>query len=371
MIVGVVKEIREDEGRVALTPAGVMELVKRGHSVLVEKGAGLGSSISDEEYISSGASVIDNAEDVWYSAELILKVKEPLQPEYKYLRRGQVLFCYLHLAASSECTKALLEAGTTSIAFETVQTNDGKLPLLAPMSEIAGRMAPQVGAWCLERHVGGRGVLLGGVPGVRPAKVVVLGAGVAGVNAARIALGMGADVTVLDVNIDRLMWVDDVFGGRLKTLYSNAYAIEQECLEADLVIGAVLIPGSKAPKLVPKEVIKRMKPGSVLVDISVDQGGCIEGSRPTTHSNPVFTLYSSLLYCVANMPGAVPRTSTFALEHALLPFAIQLSDMGWQNAMRKSPELLRGLMTHAGALYSEPVAQAHGLVAHDPKELFD
>ncbi|WP_049574424.1 alanine dehydrogenase [Nonomuraea sp. SBT364] len=357
MKIGVPTEVKNHEYRVAVTPAGVHELVGHGHSVTVQRGAGLGSHITDEEYLSAGAKIRDGADAVWEEAELVLKVKEPIAEEYHRLREGLVLFTYLHLAASRPCTDALLAARTTAIAYETVQAGRA-LPLLAPMSEVAGRLAPQVGAYNLMRSNGGRGVLPGGVPGVAPAKVVVIGGGVSGLNAAQIAVGMGAEVTVLDTNVDRLRFIDAVYQGRLRTLMSTAYAIEQEVLRADLVIGAVLIPGAKAPTLVSNELVSRMKPGSVLVDIAIDQGGCFEDSRPTTHANPTYTVHNSVFYCVANMPGSVPNTSTNALTNATLPYAVKLADLGWQEALGTDETLAGGLNTHAGTLTNEPVAEA-------------
>jgi len=358
--IGIPTELKNHEYRVAVTPAGVHELVKHGHEVVVQRGAGRGSHIPDEEYLNAGAKLVDDADAVWGDAEMIIKVKEPIPEEYHRLREGQVLFTYLHLAASRSCTDALLNAKTTAIAYETVQVG-GALPLLAPMSEIAGRLAPQVGAYHLMRFNGGRGVLPGGVPGVAPAKVVVIGGGVAGCNATQIAVGMGAEVTVLDVNLERLRQIDALYRGRVRTLYSTAYAIEQAVLEADLVIGAVLIPGAKAPKLVSEDLVRRMKPGSVLVDIAIDQGGCFENSRPTTHAEPTFQVHGSVFYCVANMPGSVPNTSTYALTNATLPYVLKLADKGWKAALREDPGLRLGLNAHAGLLTNEPVAAAHGL----------
>jgi alanine dehydrogenase len=359
--VGVPREIKNHEYRVAITPAGVHELVRHGHDVLIERGAGAGSSIPDEDYIGAGAKILETADDVWAAGDLILKVKEPIAEEYSRMRKGQTLFTYLHLAASRPCTDALLETGVTSIAYETVQLPNRSLPLLAPMSEVAGRLAPQVGAYNLMRFNGGRGVLPGGVPGVAPAKVVVIGGGVSGLNTAQIAVGMGADVTVMDVNVDRLRHIDAIYQGRLKTLVSSAYAIERQVLDADLVIGAVLIPGAKAPTLVSNELVSRMKPGSVLVDIAIDQGGCFEDSHPTTHADPTYKVHESVFYCVANMPGSVPNTSTYALTNVTLPYAVALADKGWQAALRDDHALALGLSTHDGALISAPVAEAHGL----------
>ncbi|TCO65764.1 alanine dehydrogenase [Actinocrispum wychmicini] len=360
MKIAVPREIKNHEYRVALTPAGAHELSSRGHEVYVQADAGAGSAIPDEEYLAAGAKILATAEEVWAEGEMVMKVKEPIAAEYKYLR-DQVLFTYLHLAADKPLTEALLAAGTTGVAYETVQTARGALPLLAPMSEVAGRLAPQVGAYSLMRPSGGRGVLPGGVPGVHPARVVVIGGGVAGVNAARIAAGMGSDVEILDTNVDRLRQIDVDFGGRIRTLASNRYTLEQAVLEADMVIGAVLIPGAKAPKLVSNELVERMKPGSVLVDISIDQGGCFADSRATTHADPTYMVHDSVFYCVANMPGAVPRTSTYALTNVTLPYAVALADKGWHAALKADGELALGLNTHAGALTNEPVAEAHDL----------
>ena len=361
MHIGVPAEVKNHEYRVAITPAGVVEAVQHGHRVSVQAGAGAGSAISDEDYVAAGAGILPDADAVWGSADMILKVKEPIASEYHRLRAGQVLFTYLHLAADADGTKALLNSGTTAIAYETVQLADGSLPLLAPMSEVAGRLAPQVGAYSLMRNSGGRGVLPGGVPGVAPAKITIIGGGVSGVNAATIALGLGADVTVLDLSIPRLRQIDARFDGRVRTLVSSSYAIEQSVLAADMVIGAVLVPGAKAPTLVSNDLVKRMKPGSVLVDIAIDQGGCFEDSRPTTHQDPVYRVHDSVFYCVANMPGAVPNTSTYALTNATLPYALRLADLGWRDALRADPALALGLNVHAGALTNDLVGSALGL----------
>jgi alanine dehydrogenase len=366
--IGVPREVKNHEYRVAITPAGVHELVRQGHEVVVERHAGVGSSIPDEDFQAAGAGVLPSADDVWAFADLLLKVKEPVAEEYHQLRKGQVLFTYLHLAASRECTDALLSSGTTAIAYETVQLADRSLPLLAPMSEVAGRMAPQVGARCLEREAGGRGVLMGGVSGVYAAKVVVLGAGVAGMNAAAIALGMQAEVLLLDNNIEKLRQADRIYQGHLQTVASNAYEIEKACLDADLVIGAVLVAGAKAPRLVRDDLVARMKPGAVLVDIAIDQGGCFEGSRPTTHDAPTYRVHDTLFYCVANMPGAVPHTSTYALTNVTLPYILAIADQGWRQACRSDPALALGLNTHDGQVVSPPVGEAHGL---DVAELAD
>jgi alanine dehydrogenase len=366
--IAVPREIKKHEYRVALTPAGVHELTQRGHDVFIETDAGTGSAITDEEYLSAGAKILATADEVWAEGELVLKVKEPIAEEYPRLRRDQVLFTYLHLAADRPLTEALLEAGTTAIAYETVQLPNGSLPLLAPMSEVAGRLAPQVGAHSLLKPSGGRGVLPGGVPGVHPARVVVIGGGVAGLNAARVALGLGADVEILDTNVDRLRQIDQDFGGRIRTVSSNALSLDQAVVEADLVVGAVLVPGAKAPKLVSNDLVSRMRPGSVLVDISIDQGGCFADSRPTTHDDPTYTVHDSVFYCVANMPGAVPRTSTYGLTNVTLPYAVQLAERGWHAALAADESLAKGLNTHQGSLTNGAVAQAHGL-PHTPVEL--
>jgi alanine dehydrogenase len=361
MKVGVPTEVKNHEYRVAITPAGVHELASRGHDVFVQAGAGLGSSISDDQFAAAGGKVVGGVDEVWETADLILKVKEPIAEEYPRMRAGQTLFTYLHLAASRECTDALLERGVTAIAYETVQTPDRALPLLAPMSEVAGRLAPQAGAYHLMRQGGGRGVLMGGVSGVYAAKVVVIGAGVSGMNAAAIALGMQAEVLLLDLDVDRLRQADRIYQGHLQTVTSNAYEIEHAIIDADLVIGAVLVPGAKAPTLVSNEQVARMKPGSVLVDISIDQGGCFEDSRPTTHADPTYQVHNSVFYCVANMPGAVPHTSTYALTNVTLPYAVAVADKGWRQALRDDSSLALGLNTHDGELTYEPVASAHGL----------
>jgi alanine dehydrogenase len=371
MIVGVPREIKNREYRVAITPAGVHELARHGHEVVIESGAGVGSSIPDEDFTAAGAKMLPTADDVWQSAELVLKVKEPVAQEYHRMRRDQVLFTYLHLAASRPCTDALLSSGITSIAYETVQLPDRSLPLLAPMSEVAGRMAPQVGAHHLQRDGGGRGVLMGGVSGVYAAKVVVLGAGVSGMNAAAIALGMQAEVLLLDLNVARLRSADAIYQGHLQTVASNSYEIERAVVDADLVIGAVLVPGARAPKLITNDLVARMKPGSVLVDIAIDQGGCFEASRPTTHDDPTYRVHDSVFYCVANMPGAVPHTSTYALTNVTLPYITAIADRGWRDALRADPALALGLSTHEGALTCEPVADAHGLPSTPVAEVLD
>jgi alanine dehydrogenase len=365
MLVGVPAEVKNHEYRVAITPPGVHEFTRHGHSVVVESGAGLGSSITDREFSAAGATIVPDPEDVWDKAELVLKVKEPIAVEYDRMREGQTLFTYLHLAANRDCTRALLDAHVIGIAYETVQLPNGSLPLLAPMSEVAGRLAPQVGAYHLMRQGGGRGTLMGGVSGVYAAKVVVIGAGVSGMNAAAIALGMQAEVLLLDNNIDKLREADRIYQGHLQTVASSAFEIERAVLDADLIIGAVLVPGAKAPTLISNDLVSRMRPGSVLVDIAIDQGGCFEDSRPTTHAEPTFRVHDSVFYCVANMPGAVPNTSTYALTNVTLPYALSLADHGWHDALKADPALALGLNTYDGSLTNEPVAGAHGLPARD------
>ncbi|MBV5244609.1 alanine dehydrogenase [Mycolicibacterium sp. PAM1] len=369
MRVGIPTEIKNNEFRVAITPSGVAELVQRGHEVLIQSGAGDGSSISDADFKRAGAQLITGADEVWSEADLLLKVKEPIEAEYSKMREGQTLFTYLHLAASKPCTDALMASGTTSIAYETVQLTDGSLPLLAPMSEVAGRLSAQVGSYHLMRSHGGRGVLMGGVPGVAPAEVVVIGGGVAGYNAARIAKGMGAHVNVFDVNINTLRKIDNENNGAIETRYSSSLDLEDAVKHADLVIGAVLVPGAKAPKLVSNSTVAAMKPGAVLVDIAIDQGGCFEDSRPTTHDDPTFAVHDTVFYCVANMPGAVPRTSTYALTNATLPYVLKLAGRGWRDACRADPALAKGLSTHEGALLSEQVAADLDVPYTDPAEL--
>jgi len=359
MIVGVPKEKKVHESRVAITPEGVSEFVHAGHTVLIQDSAGTASAITNEDFIQAGATIVASADEVWQSADLVLKVKEPIDLEYSKMRRGQTLFTYLHLAASKTCTDALVASGITAIAYETVEVN-GTLPLLAPMSEVAGRLATQVGATALQKPHGGRGVLLGGVPGVAPGRVVVIGGGVAGLNAAVIALGMGADVIVFDRSISRLQFIDTVYMGRIKTLIASKHAIEREVKQADLVIGAVLVHGAKAPKLVSNSLVAHMKSGSVLVDIAIDQGGCFEDSKPTTHAEPTYTVHNSVFYCVANMPGAVPVASTYALTNATLPYALSLANLGWEVACKKDPNLAKGLNVHEGKIYYSAVAEAHG-----------
>jgi alanine dehydrogenase len=368
MKVGVPSEVKSQEYRIAITPAGVNEFTRHGHEVIVESDAGIGSSITDDEFAAAGAKIASSPDEVWQQAELILKVKEPIAIEYDRMQPGQVLFTYLHLAASRDCTRALLDRKVTGIAYETVQLSNGTLPLLAPMSEVAGRLAPQVGAYHLMRQGGGRGTLMGGVSGVYAAKVVVIGAGVSGMNAAAISLGMQAEVLLLDRNIDKLREADRIYQGHLQTVASNAYEVERAVLDADLVIGAVLVPGAKAPTLISNELVSRMRPGSVLVDIAIDQGGCFEDSRPTTHAKPTFRVHNSVFYCVANMPGAVPNTSTYALTNVTLPYALSLANRGWREALKADLALALGLNTHDGLITNAPVAQAHGL---EHRELAD
>lgn len=359
--IGIPSEVKNNEYRVAITPVGVSELVAHGHEVLIQKGAGLGSSITDEEFVAQGARIVDAADDLWGEAEMVLKVKEPVEEEYHRLREDLTLFTYLHLAADQPLTEELLAKRVTAIAYETVQLPSGMLPLLYPMSEVAGCLAPQVGAHAMMRAHGGRGVLMGGVGGVANAKVVVLGAGVAGQNAANIALGMGAEVTMLDTDLDKLRMSFWRYDNRVRQIASSALSVREQVLAADLVIGTVLIPGKRAPKLVTQEMVAQMKPGSVLVDVAIDQGGCFEGSRPTTHADPTFTVHNSTYYCVANMPGAVPNTSTWALTNATLPYAVKLADQGWRAASRADKALALGLNTIAGQLTCPGVAEAFDL----------
>ncbi len=358
MRVGIPTEIKNNENRVAITQAGVFELTRRGHEVLVQAGAGIGSAITDAEYAAAGAKIVEGADQVWAESDMILKVKEPIAAEYDKMRKGQVLFTYLHLAADRTLTDAVLNSGTTAIAYETVQLANRALPLLAPMSEVAGRLSVQVGAYSLMKAAGGRGVLLGGVTATRRGKVVVIGGGAAGEQAARIAFGMGAEVTVIDIAIPRLKQLEDEFNGRIQTRTSNAHNITEALKDADLVIGSVLIPGEKAPKLVTDEMVAQMKPGSVLVDIAIDQGGCFENSRPTTHDDPTFPVHNSIYYCVANMPGAVPETSTAALTNATLPYVVALADKGWVKALGDDAALAKGLNAHDGVVTFKGVADA-------------
>ena len=367
MKIGVPKEIKPQEKRVALTPTGVAELVGRGHNVLIEKDAGVGSGITDSDYIAVGAVISDTADRVWEESEMIIKVKEPIREEYPRMREGQILFTYLHLAADEPQTQALLERKVIGIAYETVQGDDGSLPLLTPMSEVAGRLSVQAGCHCLEAVNGGRGLLLAGVPGVRPARVTIIGGGVSGINAAHLAAGMGARVTILDVSADRMRYLEDIFHSRVETLMSSAANIRQCLSESDLVIGAVLIPGAKAPKLISRDDLNLMKKGSAFVDIAIDQGGCAETSRPTTHGDPIFSENGVVHYCVANMPGAVPFTSTYALTNVTLPYAVKIADMGAEGAMRSIQALRKGLNVCMGRLSNEAVALAHGMKFCDEK----
>jgi alanine dehydrogenase len=360
VIIGVPKEIKVREYRVGMTPAGVRSLTSRGHAVLVEQGAGEGSGIKDAEYVAQGATLVPVAADAW-AAEMVVKVKEPLASEYAFFRKDLVLYTYLHLAAEPELTRALVRSGVAGIAYETIQIDDGSLPLLKPMSEVAGRMAVQVGATCLEKERGGKGVLLGGVPGTRRGRVVILGGGFVGRNAATIAVGMGAQVTVLDVRGDTMAYLEDLFGGAIETLYSNPTNIEEACMRADLVIGAVLVTGAAAPKLVSRELVGRMSKGSVIVDVAVDQGGCIETCRPTTHDNPTYEVDGVVHYCVANMPGAVPHTSTWALTNATIAYAVKIAEHGLAAAAKADHALSLGFNTYRGHVTFEPVARAHGL----------
>ena len=361
MLIGLPKEIKDNEYRVGMTPAGVRALTDAGHKVVVERKAGEGSGFEDALYERAGATMLDTADEVWAQGEMIVKVKEPIAPEYPRMREGQVLFTYLHLAPDLELTKQLLERKVTGVAYETITDRKGTLPLLTPMSEVAGRMAIQVGAQYLEKMSGGRGVLLGGVPGVPAAKVVIIGGGVVGTNSAKMAVGLGAHVTIIDNNLDRLRELDDIFLSRITTLASSAYAIQGAISEADLIVGAVLVPGAAAPKLITREMLKKVPNGAVIVDVAVDQGGCIETTHPTTHSDPTYYVEGVLHYCVANMPGAVPRTSTFALTNATLPYTLKLANKGFLTAVTSDPGLKEGVNTYAGKLTYEAVAQAQGL----------
>lgn len=361
MIIGVPTEIKAQENRVGLVPAGVKALQSAGHKVLVQQGAGDGSGLPDDEFIRAGAEIVHSAEEVYGRSAMIWKVKEPLPAEYPLLRPGQILYTYLHLAPDPTQAEALLSAGVVGIAYETVEAPDGSLPLLTPMSEVAGRLSVQAGAACLTRHHGGRGVLLGGVPGVEPGHVMIIGAGVVGLNATRMAVGLGADVTVLDVSLERLRWVEALYGGRVKTLHSNAYNLESALGDADLVIGAVLLAGARAPKLITREMLTLMRPGSAIVDVAVDQGGCVETTRPTTHADPTFIVDGVVHYCVANMPGAVARTSTFALNNATVPHGLRIADLGWEGALRADAGLARGLNVSEGKVRNQAVAKALNL----------
>ncbi len=364
MRIGVPREIKSQESRVGLTPAGAKVLTGGGHQVLVERDAGVGSGISDDDYIRSGAEIVASAADVWARGEMIVKVKEPIAPEFEHMRAGQLLFTYLHLAAAQELGVALIERGVNAVAYETIETSPGKLPLLMPMSAVAGRMSVQAGATHLERDRGGKGILLGGVPGVKRGRVTIIGGGIVGANALRIALGLGAHVTVLDVNQATLAYLDDIYEGRIETLYSDPHTIEESIAQADLVVGAVLVAGARAPRLVTKNMIAGMEAGSVIVDVSVDQGGCVETSRPTTHQEPTYRVHDVVHYCVANMPGAVPRTSTFALTSATLPYVKLLADKGLEDAAT-SPAIVKGINTYRGTVPHAAVAEALG-VPHKP-----
>ncbi len=368
MIIGVPKEIKNNENRVAVTPAGVTELTKAGHTVYVQKTAGEGSGFSDEEYISAGASIKPTIEDTYAIAEMIIKVKEPIEPEYKLIKKGQLVFTYFHFASYEPLTKAMIESGAVCLAYETVEKPDRSLPLLIPMSEVAGRMSIQEGAKYLEKPLKGRGILLGGVPGVRPAKVLILGGGVVGTNAAKMAAGLGADVTIMDLSLPRLRYLDDVMAANVRTVMSNEYNVREAIKDHDLIVGAVLIPGAKAPKLVTKDMLKDMRPGTVLVDVAVDQGGCIETCLPTTHEDPTFIIDDVVHYCVANMPGAVPYTSTLALTNATLPYALQLANKGWKEACSANKELKHGLNVIDGKVVYKGVADAFNLPLHEVEE---
>jgi alanine dehydrogenase len=368
MLIGIPKEVKDNEYRVGLVPSTVRELTTKGHQVLVETGAGVGAGLTDDDYKAAGASIAAGADDVFARAEMIVKVKEPLPQERKRLRRGQILFTYLHLAPDRAQTEDLIGSGVTAIAYETVTSPQGSLPLLMPMSEVAGRMAPHVGARCLEKENGGRGILLGGVPGVPPADVVILGGGVAGTHAAIISVGMGATVTVVDRNPEALRRIANQLGARVRTVFSTRDAVEAVCRRADLVVGTVLIPGAAAPKLVTAETVKAMKPGSVIVDVAIDQGGCAETSRPTTHSNPTYVVDDVVHYCVTNMPGAVARTSTFALNNGTLPFVLELADEGVRRALGEDPHLRNGLNVHEGMVTHRAVADALGLKYTPPEQ---
>ncbi len=365
MRIGVPKEIKNEEFRVGMTPAGAATLAKAGHEVLIEKNAGVGSGLLDEDYLRAGAKLVDTAAEVWQRADMIVKVKEPIAPEFPMMRPGQLLFTYLHLAAAQELGKELIERQVNGVAYETVETTDRRLPLLTPMSAVAGRMAVQAGAGLLERDEGGKGILLGGVPGVRRGRVAIIGGGIVGANAARVAVGLGAKVTVLDVNTDVLAYLDDIYEGRISTVYSDPISIEESVIAADLVIGAVLVAGARAPSLVTRAMIKKMEAGSVIVDVAVDQGGCVETCKPTTHKNPTYVVDDVIHYCVANMPGAVPRTSTFALTNATLPYVKALATHGLEKAVERDPALLKGINTYKGTVPHPAVAEALG-VAHTP-----
>ena len=369
MIIGVPKEIKTHENRVAMIPGGVMQCVRHGHDVLIEKGAGNGSGFSDEAYVKAGATIIDDVEEIWKRSEMIMKVKEPIAEEYPRMREGQILFTYLHFAASKELTEAVSESKCIAIAYETVEKSDGSLPLLVPMSEVAGRMSTQEGAKYLEKPMGGRGILMGGIPGVPPAKVIILGGGIVGVNAAKIAAGMGAQVTILDINIPRLRYLDDVMPKNITTLFSTEANIRKLLPDTDMVIGGVLKPGAKAPHLVTKEMLSLMKPGTVLVDVAIDQGGCFETSKPTTHDKPTYVVDDIVHYCVANMPGAVPFTSTLGLTNVTLPYAVQIANKGWKRALNEDPELKKGLNIADGEIVYKYVAEAFDMEYTDINEV--
>jgi alanine dehydrogenase len=371
LIVGIPREVKDNEYRVAATPEGVREFVDAGHTVLIEEGAGVGSSLAEDRYKRSGAQFVSTAEDVWRGADMILKVKEPIASEFASMREGQILFTYLHLAANPELTQELIRRKVDAVAYETVQLPDGRLPLLAPMSEVAGRMAPHVAARFLEKEAGGRGVLLGGVSGVRPARVLVLGAGMAGANAAGIAAGMEAEVIVVDKNLDKLRFIDQVHKGRIVTLMSDRLTLEQRVRDADVVIGSVLLPGAKAPVIVSEEMVASMRPGSVIVDIAIDQGGCVATSHMTTHSDPTYTVHGVVHYCVGNMPGAVPNTSTYALTNVTLPYALAIADQGLEGAVRADPVLAGGVNVLGGSITNEGVADAHGITHVPLPDLID
>jgi alanine dehydrogenase len=371
VIVGVPREVKDNEYRVALTPEGARELTHAGHQILVEKDAGSGSSLYEDRYIRAGAEFVPAAEEVWQASDMIMKVKEPIASEYELMQEGQILFTYLHLAASRDLTEALMQRKVAAVAYETVQLGDGRLPLLAPMSEVAGRMAPHVGARLQEKEYGGRGILMGGVSGVRPARVLVIGAGMAGTNAAWIAAGMEAEVIVVDRNLDKLRFIDQVMRGRVMTLMSDRLTLEQRVREADILIGTVLVPGAKAPRLVTEEMVESMRPGSVIIDISIDQGGSVETSHMTTHSDPTFVVHGVVHYAVGNMPGAVPNTSTYALTNVTLPYALDIASRGLEDAARRDPVLARGINVYAGSVCNGGVADAHGLEAVPLSSLID
>ncbi|MBN2263711.1 MAG: alanine dehydrogenase [Prolixibacteraceae bacterium] len=362
MIIGVPKEIKNNENRIALTPAGAAELTQHGHQVFVQAGGGLGSGFTDERYIEAGAKILPDIESVYEASDMIIKVKEPIEPEYKLVKQNQIIFTYFHFASSETLTRAMIDSEAVCIAYETVENSDGSLPLLTPMSEVAGRMSVQEGAKYLEKTYGGRGVLLGGVPGVHPAKVLIIGGGIVGTEAAKMAAGLGADVTIMDIDLNRLRYLDDIMPANVKTMMSNTYNIREMAPSHDLIIGAVLIPGAKAPKLLTHDMLACMKPGTVLVDVAVDQGGCFETTKPTTHDNPTFVIDNIIHYCVANMPGAVPRTSTIALTNATLPYAIAIANNGWENACKKFEPLKSGLNIVNGKVVYKGVADAFGLL---------